>query len=324
MPKISFFFRVITTLILIYQATHVHGQQTPQYSMQMYNMYQSNVAFAGIEDNLNIFGFYRTQWQGVTENPKQYQINATLPMHILKGGIGTKIESFQNGAESVSRFSASYNWIGYYQNLTISGGAALGLSQLTLDGSKYVTPEGIYSGIPDHQDPILSNQRISNIYPEYSLATFISHPVFDLGLAFNNLLPSSRTFDQFDYTQSKNFEIIGIYYLPLRGGYSLEPGMIIRTNFDNIQTQVFATIKRGNIFGGIQVRGYSKNSIESASLMSGVKFNDRYTISYSFDVLLGTLKNVSDGTHELMLKYSFQKEINTGLPPRTMYSPRNL
>ena len=290
----------------------------------MYNIYQSNVAFAGIEENLNIFGFYRTQWQGVTENPRQYQINATIPMHVLNGGIGAKIESFQNGAESVTKFTASYNWIGYYNDITLSGGGALGLSQLTLDGSKYITPDGNYTGTIDHQDPILSNQKISNFYPEYSVATFISHPVFDLGISFNNIFPTSRVFDQFDYTQSKNLELIGIYYLPLRGGYLLEPGIIVRTNFDNFQTQVFTTIKRGNIFGGIQVRGYSKNSIESASLMSGVKFNDRYTISYSFDVLLGTLKNVSDGTHEIMLKYSFQKEINTGLPPSTMYSPRNL
>ena len=324
MLKTRFYIRGIVLLITSLHLSTINCQQTPQYSMQMYNIYQSNVAFAGIEDNLNIFGYYRTQWQGVTENPRQYQINATLPMHILNGGIGTQLESFQNGAESVSRFSLSYNWIGSTSNLTISGGGSLGLSQLSLDGSKYITPDGNYSGVPDHQDPILSNQKISNLYPEYSLATFVSHPLFDLGLSFNNIIPTSREFDQFNYTQSKNFEFIGIYYLPLRGGYLLEPGIIVRTNFDNIQTQVFATIKRGNIFGGIQVRGYSKNSIESASLMSGVKFNDRYTISYSFDVLLSTLKNVSDGTHEVMLKYSFQKEINTGLPPSTMYSPRNL
>ncbi len=314
---------LILLLITLY-STKGYCQQTPQYSMQMYNIYQSNVAFAGIEDNLNVFGYYRTQWQGVTDNPKQYQINATLPMHILNGGVGAKIEAYQNGAESVSRVSVSYNWIGYFGDMTFSGGGAVGLSQLTLDGSKYITPEGIYTSTPDHQDPILSNQKTSNFYPEYSIATFMSHPLFDLGISLNNIIPSSRTFDQFDYTQSKNLELIGIYYLPLRGGYLLEPGLIVRTNFDNIQTQVFATVKRGNIFGGIQVRGFSRNSIESASLMSGVKFNNRYTISYSFDVLLSTLRNVSDGTHEIMLKYSFQREINTGLPPNTMYSPRNL
>jgi len=324
MLKATSFKNILIISIIALQISSVYCQQTPQYTMQMYNIYQSNVAFAGIEDNLNVFGYYRTQWQGVTGNPKQYQINATLPMHILNGGIGAKIESFENGAESVSRATTSYNWIGYYRNLTLSGGAAVGLSQLTLDGSKYITPEGIYTSTPDHQDPILTNQKTSNIYPEYSLATFVSHPLFDVGLSFNNIIPSSRVFDQFDYTQSKNLEIIGIYYLPLRGGYLLEPGIIVRTNFDDIQTQVFATVKRGNIFGGIQVRGYSKNSIDSASLMSGVKFNDRYTISYSFDVLLNTLKNVSDGTHEIMLKYSLQREINTGLPPSTMYSPRNL
>jgi len=91
-----------------------------------------------------------------------------------------------------------------------------------------------------------------------------------------------------------------------------------------VQTDIFTSIKYGNIFGGIQVRGYSGNSLESFSLMGGIKFNDRYTISYSFDVLVNALRQVSDGTHELMLKYSFQNEINTGLPPRTMYSPRNL
>ncbi len=292
--------------------------------MKMYNLYQSNVAFAGIEDNLNVFGFYRTQWQGVTGQPKQYMVNATIPMHIWKGGVGAKIEGFNNGAENVTRASVSYNRIINTGQLTFSGGASIGLSQISIDGSKLITPDGQYIGTIDHQDPILDNQVVQSLYPEYMLSGFVSHPLFDVGLSLNNVIPSTRNLETINFTQSKYFEAVGIYYIPLRGGYLLEPGIIIRSNLNVVQTDIFTSVKYGNIFGGIQVRGYSGNSLESFSLMGGIKFNDRYTISYSFDVLVNALRQVSDGTHELMLKYSFQNEINTGLPPRTMYSPRNL
>jgi type IX secretion system PorP/SprF family membrane protein len=283
------------------------------------------VAFAGFEDNLNIFSNYRSQWQSIESQPRQFQLNATLPMHVLNGGIGIKFENARFGAENLNSISGSFNRLFENQNITYSAGASIGLSQISINQNLIRTPSGTYSGsVPNHQDPILSNQVVSALYPEYTLAGFLSHPLFDAGISLRNFLQTTRNIGTIAYAQSANIELLGIYYLPLQNGYLLEPGLIIKTNFDQIQTKLFVTLKYGNIFGGTQIRGYSSRSLEAVSLYGGIKFNKQYTITYNFDVLINTLGNVSDGTHELMLKYTLNKEINTGLPPKTMYNPRNL
>ncbi len=293
--------------------------------MSNLNLYQDNVAFAGFEENLNIYTFYRTQWQAIQGQPRQFNLNATLPMHILRGGVGASLESYTNGAENISTVEVSYNRILATPYFKYSGGASIGMSQVTIDQSKLITPDGTYVGSSiDHKDPRLNNTKQSALYPQYSIAGFLSHNVFDIGVSASNIIQSTNSIENITYTQSLNIDFVGIYYLPIKYGYVLESGIVGRTNFDNLQVDLFSVLKYGNIFGGLSLRGFSQNSFESISLMGGIKFDEKYTIAYNYDVLIGRLGAISDGSHEIMLKYNFEKEINTGLPPKTMYSPRNL
>ncbi len=314
-----------TFLIYTVSVSFVFGQQNISYTMSNFNIYESNVAFAGYEDNLQVYAFYRSQWQDLKGQPQNVNLNATLPLYFLSGGAGISLETFTSGAERHTQGSVSFNRFFTQDRFKASLGGSLGIKQIRLDQNVLITPEGEYSGgLINHNDPILGTGNASTILPIYSIAGFISIGSFDAGIALHNIVSPQGNLELVNYNQSRYIDILGIYYLPLRNGYLLESGLNIRTNLKQVVSEVFGTVKYGNVFGGVKLRGYSPNTFESFSLIGGIKFDNRYTIAYSYDVLVSRLGRISDGSHEIMLKYSIAKEINTGLPPKTMYNPRNL
>ncbi|MDQ3015628.1 MAG: type IX secretion system membrane protein PorP/SprF, partial [Bacteroidota bacterium] len=59
-------------------------------------------------------------------------------------------------------------------------------------------------------------------------------------------------------------------------------------------------------------------------LMAGVRLSSRFYLHYGYDIGLSSLQSVHQGTHEIMIRYNLGKMIGAGLPPRTIYNPRNL
>ncbi len=315
----------IIVYLLLISSTSLFGQQSPNYTMDLLNLYKVNKAFAGISDQLTVYSHYRTQWAGIERQPRQFNINANMPFYKLHGGIGIELESFRSGPEVHSSVKMSYNYIHQLKNGVLSGGLSFGASQLNINSDYIVTPEGNYQSGIDHQDLILDNSISSTLYPNYELSLFYSNANFDTGISFQNFVKQKTTLDNtINYDLSRYTSFLFVYFLELTNKIIYQPGLHVQSNLKETQIKLLNTIKYGNIFGGIGIRGYSNKSIESISLFSGIKFNRNYTIGYSYDVLLNELRNTSEGTHEILFRYDLNREINTGLPPKTMYNPRNL
>lgn len=291
----------------------------------MLNIYQINPAFAGLSDKLNVFTSYRTQWQDHTGSPTQLNLNATMPFYKLSGGLGILLNSSFQGATTASEFGASYSYFLPYFSNQLSVGVYAGLGQMVLHGDKIITPEGSYQNNINHNDPILTNNRNVAFYPKYSLSLFYAHDFFDAGIRFSDLFAQNINLENIpNYNSSRFTDLFGIYYYTLPNGWILQPSVYLMTNFKQYQFEISNFIKYGNVFGGIGLRGYDNRSVESVNLAGGIKFNNVYTISYSYDVSLNRLRQTSEGSHEIMIRYDLNTEINTGRPPKVFYNPRNL
>ncbi len=131
--------------------------------------------------------------------------------------------------------------------------------------------------------------------------------------------------DNSTFSLGKVANLYGEYRYDYNNNLKIIPNFLIKTNFDQYQTDFSVMGKyNGNIFGSVGVRGYSSTSIDAIILMVGTKINPRYSISYSYDAGLSAIKRVNEGSHELRLAYNLNKIISTGMPPKIIYNPRNL
>lgn len=313
----------LLVLIVIIPAM-VHGQQYPQNSLYLVDKYSINPAYGGLDRSLSANFNYRTQWQDITGNPKSFYFNAHLPLYIINGGVGFSVQNDVVGSIRTTRLNLSYNYVYPITGGVISTGGALGIKQHRINGSELVTPGGIYEpGFISHEDPILSETNMNGVSPDWTIAMFIGQDYFDLGITLSNITISSTTFDNFTLDQSKHLSLFG--QIPfIIGDFEVYPSFLLKTNFKSYQSDISCLVKSGNIFGGMSLRGFNEKSLDSFIIIGGLRFNDHYTLSYSYDMGISALRHVSQGSHEININYNLNKRIGIGLPPDIIYNPRNL
>ncbi len=300
------------------------GQAFPQNSLYLTDLYNINPAYGGLERSLSVNFNYRDQWSGVTSHPKQLYLNAHMPLYLFNGGVGVELQSDVLGALRKSSIQLSYNYITKSRLGLLSYGGSLGYVSTGLNGSQIITPDGIYlDGLIDHQDTRLSQQNLTGGNLVYELGAFIGNESYDFGLSIANFFLPERSVDGLTV---ENQEVMQAFIrVPLyKEEFIIYPSILLKTNFQSVQTDISCIVKNGNVFGGTSVRGYSRNSIDAVVLLLGFQMNSNYTISYSYDIGLNSLKNVSEGSHEININYNLNKLIGVGLLPEIIYNPRNL
>lgn len=288
----------------------------------MIDIYKDNPAYAGFDKSISANFNYRTQWTGVLEHPTQINANVHLPIYLLKGGAGLKLNNETSGAFRSTSVKVSFNRVESFANGILSIGLAIGMKQIALDGSKIRTPNGIYDGSIQHLDPILPNGNISGIMPDWTLGFFGRNDFFDVGLTIENLFFQAGNLDQINFQNTKKISFYGAMPL-LVNGLEIQPSLYIKSNTLQIQSDISVLVKSGNIFGGLGLRGFNKNSFDALSFIGGIRLNEHYTLSYGYDYILNELSNFSEGTHEININYNFNKLIGIGLPPEIIYNPRH-
>jgi len=314
--------RILAILLLSSINYWCLGQGSLQSSMYMVDIYQHNPAYAGFDNSISANFNYRTQWTGVLENPTHLNANVHLPVYLLNGGVGMSITSESAGALSFTKVNLSYNRVQSFEGGIISGGVSVGFKQIGVNGNLIRTPLGNYDGVFSHEDPILNETNFSGITPDWVVGVFGRTDYFDFGLTVENLFLSQVTFENLNFQNSKIISFYGAtpFYI---NDLEIQPSLYIKTNLQQIQTDLSVMAKSGNIFGGLGLRGFNENSFDAISFFGGIKLNEHYTLSYAYDFVISELSNFSQGTHELNINYNLNKLIGIGLPPEIIYNPRH-
>ena len=311
-------------LVMLVMPVLVCAQQYPQNSLYLIDKYSINPAYGGLDRSLSVNFNYRTQWQDIPGQPKSFYANAHMPLYIINGGVGFTVQSDVTGSIKTTRLNLSYNYVYPISGGVISTGGSIGVKQHRINGAELITPDGIYTpGIVSHEDPILSETVMNGLSPDWTIGMFIGQDYFDLGISLSNIAVSSTTFDKFTFDQSKHLSLYGQLSL-LIGEFEVYPSFLLKTNFKSYQSDISCLVKSGNIFGGMSLRGFNEKSLDSFVIIGGLRLNEHYTISYSYDMGISALRQVSQGSHEINVNYNLNKRIGIGMPPDIIYNPRNL
>jgi type IX secretion system PorP/SprF family membrane protein len=293
----------------------------------MHDRYAFNPAFGGMESSLVANLQYRTQWVGLPGNPESYLLDAHLPFYLWKGAIGMALVKESLGAESQTSFLLSYNYIRETSLGLFSLGLRSGISQKSLDGAKLRAPEGNYEGnIIDHHDINLPNGFVNGISPVVEAGLYYAGDYFEAGISMTDFYPGGMTLsDEIHYNPKPGFHFFGEYFIESFDQISIYPVIYIKSDLSETQTEVAVRAEwQKLVTAGIGYRGMGNKNVDALILAAGVRLSPKFFLHYSYDIGLSSLNTAHQGTHEILISYNLGKMIGTGLPPRTIYNPRNL
>ena len=325
-PILDGHMKIIYTLLFVMGlAFSAQGQQWPQYSLYSWNPFAFNPAYAGLDGSLSFTGAFRKQWMGLEGSPLSQQANLHMPLHILNSGVGLYLSNDQLGAEHTIGVGAAYSFhfeIG--SKATLSAGVSGQWLQYTLDGSILRTPEGSYEGGNiDHNDVALPEGRFTAATQTLGAGLYLQHPRYKFGVSVQNALEPSLSKNDISFTLDRAILATAGTRVGLGRYWYWEPSVLVKTNTRQMQVDwTNILVYDGNFFGGFAFRGYDRLSVDAAVVLAGVRINEKLFIGYAYDFSVSSLRQVNDGSHEIVLRYQLPKVLGKDRIPPIIYSPR--
>ncbi len=305
--------------------TTMSSQQQNQYTQFVLNKYVFNPAYAGLDFSVSANLMYRNQWDGIQGNPRDISLNVHLPFYLWSGAVGGMIDRQSFGVISQTSLSGSYNYVSSLQSGLLSFGGRLGISQLSVDGSQIITPEGDYNGIFTHNDLILLENSDLGLGIKWDAGVYFYNKTIETGIAISHLPQTFISLERTSFGQTTHVNTFFQYNFKIFENIDLLQSILLKTDFNQIQSDVSSIFRiNGNIFGGINVRGYNSRSLDAMAIIAGMKLGNNYTLSYSYDIGVSGLRRAHEGTHEILLNYNLRKILGSGELPKIIYNPRYL
>lgn len=304
------------------------GQNLPQMSSVHWDPYLYNPAFGGITGVTQLTAHFRSQWQGIEGQPQTQMLTAYTPVDMISSSVGIQIWADQIGRIKNQNFLATYSYIQDLPFGRLSVGLAAGLDRKSFFGTDWRAPDGEYGvGVISHNDPILSEEKISGIAPRLDLGIYFSSPFFEVGVSSQNVSPFSYIVSgegkNQEGRQLRSYVIHGNYFYDLSESLLLVPSVVVKTNGKYTQTEIGAGMDYlGMLKGGMYLRGYNSSSFDALIIQAGYQFAENAYVYYSFDLGLSGLRKVHDNSHEISLRYVIDEPLFKVKREKIIYNPR--
>jgi type IX secretion system PorP/SprF family membrane protein len=203
-------------------------------------------------------------------------------------------------------------------------GVAAGITQQSLDGNLLRTPDGDYEGPTIlHNDPILPNTVVHGFAPLFHAGIYYAGGYFEAGVAVQGYTPGNIRLDNIEIKDRAAVNMFAEYFIDASPEFALYPAIFMIS--DLTQTQVSLAVRgeyKEFMTMGVGLRGYSGNTLDAVTIFGGLRVSENLRLIYAYDLALSALRQSTEGSHELMLRYNLNKVIGAGLPPPVIYSPR--
>lgn len=306
------------------------AQQLPQYALTPWSIIEINPSATGAGEDLIFSGAARRQWNSLPGSPSGYHISAQMPVAAIQSGLGVSLMQDQIGALSNLEATILYGYhLPISRSWSLHGGLAGGFLQSGLDGNAIRTPDGQYqNGGVDHQDGKLPSGGVNALSPLLHLGAMVSNDQWQLGASWRYAQGGQLSYSGSDAASSMQLHPHFVFHGSWKGNFGdLEvfPTTFWTTDLAQWQatTQCFLTWRERFTVGG-GYRGWTKATQDALLLTAGIHVSDRFLIMYVYESGLSALKQVHNGSFELMIQYRIPTGFNKGKLPGIIYNPRFL
>ncbi len=292
--------------ILLFISLHLirgNAQQDPQFSQSMFNIMMYNPGYVGSKNAICATALNRQQWMGFEGAPVSsvFTVNSPFRLFGTDHGAGLHILNDQIGFESNLSINMSYAYRIDAGSGKLSFGFGLGMINTTLDAEWYIPAGGSHT--PASGDPSIPAGNESVLTMDFSAGLFYHTDDLYFGISSTHLnepaIEYSSTATPF---LSRHFYITAGYAMYGKNpAYRFLPALVIHSDLVMTQLNLGGLLEYNErLWGGIYYRfGSAIVGIAGFELFNGIN------IGYSYDFSTTTLSNHSRGTHEFMLRYSF-------------------
>jgi type IX secretion system PorP/SprF family membrane protein len=300
---------LVATFLFIIISPAVFAQQEPQFSHNMFNNMGINPGYAGLRGAICATGLARQQWLGFKDaednrlNPETYLLNVDAPLPFLKGGLALGFMQDKLGYENNVGVKLSYAYHIKMVGGKLGIGAQAGFLDKRNDFSQ-LTP--ITDG-----DPVLTGSaEETHMFVDFALGGFFqSDSKSWAGLSFSQLRQASGQIGESNHVLKRHAYLTGGYNLSLPGNpaYELTPSVLVKTDLASVQIDINAMITYNNRFWG----GVSYRLQDAVVFLFGLNI-EQFSLGYSYDFSTSPLgrKGRSYGSHEIMLQYCFDLDLD--------------
>lgn len=286
----------------VFSSIAVYGQWDAQLSQywRMKNYY--NPSFIGQTNAIESSLLHRQQWVGMTNAPATSLVSLNMPVQFLgkEHGVGVIVMNEKIGLFSNTSTLGQYTYKikfrgGRYLNIGIQGG----MMNIDFDASKIHIPTSDYhdqTDIPSAggDKKIDAGIGISWVTPNYYIGISASHlwePSFELDDNTSTYIP-------------RGYYIMAGYNIKLNNPLiKLQPSALFKSDAVAHQLDITAKIEYNKMFSG----GISWRKDDGFVFLLGAKIRN-IEAGYSYDLSTSEIAKVSNGSHELFLRYSIPLE----------------
>lgn len=289
------------------------AQQTPLYTMYMWNPLVVNPAYAGAREALTASGTWREQWVGLEGAPSTQVLSVHSPLTNDKIGLGFTVQNDNVGPTNTTGLWGDFAYrlqTTATSKLSFALRAGFGIHQADLRSL-----EGV-----DANDPAFDKNVENNLMPNFGFGAWYEGRRGYVGLSsptvLENELNSANNYGSGnDDVTNRHYYLMAGYVFNLSadsGGVMFKPSAMVRmVEGAPVSFDVSANFLIKDKFW---IGGAYRFEDSFAAILS-FQFTPHLQAGYSYDFGTSDLNPYHTGSHELMLTYDFFKtEVKTRSP----------
>lgn len=297
---IRIIFLSVLTLITVY---NTNAQQELQVSQYMFNQLLINPAYAGTHSYGSASLLHRSQWVSFDNSPISQVASLEAPFG-KNIGAGLIVTNDQHGVIDELSFSGN---IGYKFNLSettkLSLAARIGMSSYSANFGDI--------DVWDTNDPIYTSSNISSEFvPKFGFGAYVYDEKWYAGVSIPTIVAPSD--DKLLLTTASENYFEQHYYLS--GGYVFNLNPILDFRPSLLVKYEKAAPAELDLNASFLINkklwlGLGYRTGDAVIGMLEYNFTKRLRAGYAYDLTTSSIRNYSNGSHEVMLAFDFGEDI---------------
>lgn len=278
------------------------GQQDKLLTHFIYDKMTINPASTGLSKGISATSVYRNQWDKINGAPNSVLLNVEGSVPMVPGGLGMSFYHDAIGKMRQNSLLINYSFPYRIQGLgTIAAGIGVGMVNIGFD-PKWIPPVTL-------NDPLLPGVNGGTNFDVNFGVMLKGDQNYYFGVSMAHL--TKAAIKNVNYSNARNLFIMAGYTHAVTAptanglpGKRIDAQMVARTEFVKFSTELNVRYLHDKdlFYGGLTYR-----ITDGIGLMGG--FNPpqipNFTVGYSYDLTLNGLRDISNGSHEFLLKYVY-------------------
>jgi type IX secretion system PorP/SprF family membrane protein len=304
--------RIVLLVFLCEAASALFAQQDPQFSHYMYNMVTVNPSMVGNRGVMNMSLLHRSQWIGLEGAPESQSFSFGAPLRNNKMGLGVSIINDRIGPINQTFLYVDYSYsVRLTSSVKLSFGIKAGANWLQ---QRLANVNTIQSGDPSFVNSVNDNV----IEPNLGSGLSIHSSAWYLGISSPRLIEtdfrlSSANNDTASIKGLRHYFLVAGYVFKINPLLKIKPALQLKMTANAPFSGDFTTevIYNDKVSFGA---GYRVN--DSFYGLVSYRFNSLLMAGLAYDYTTSKIRQVNDGTVEVILSYDFGSSSNKVRSPR--------